>query len=334
MNPTIKDVARRAGVAVSTVSLVINRKGKVSAETRERVLRAVAELNYHPQRSARGLVTQRSGNLGFILTDDHFSRAEPFYTKVFLGTEFEARSHDYYILLTTVRQQFRREGVPRFLLERDVDGVIFAGKVPSRLVEYVKEKGLPIVLVDYYPPRGDYSCVLIDNVGGAQLAVSHLVHKGHRRIAFIGGDLEHPSIRDRFIGYREALTQAGIEVFDSLVVTDQPYTATSDGYEAAKELLHRGQPFTALFAANDAMAVGALRLMQERGLKVPDDVAIVGFDDVEAAITTRPALTTVRVPKEELGAIAVRRMVEQINHNDRAISRTIVPTTLVLRDSA
>ncbi|MBC7187269.1 MAG: LacI family DNA-binding transcriptional regulator [Calditrichaeota bacterium] len=334
MNPTIKDVARRAGVAVSTVSLVINRKGKVSAETRERVLRAVAELNYHPQRSARGLVTRRSGNLGFILTDDHFSRAEPFYTKVFLGTEFEARSHDYYILLTTVDRRFRPEKVPRFLLERDVDGVIFAGKVPSRLVEYVKEKGLPIVLVDYYPPRGDYSCVLIDNVGGAQLAVSHLMHKGHRRIAFIGGDLEHPSIRDRFIGYREALTEAGIEVLDSLVVTDQPYTATSDGYEAAKHLLDRGQPFTALFAANDAMAVGALRLMQERGLKIPDDVAIVGFDDVEAAITTQPTLTTVRVPKEELGAIAVRRMVEQINHNDRAISRTIVPTTLVLRESA
>ncbi|MCR4438344.1 MAG: LacI family DNA-binding transcriptional regulator [bacterium] len=334
MSPTIKDVARRAGVAVSTVSLVVNRKGKVSAETRERVLRAVAELNYHPHRSARGLVTQRSGNLGFILTDDHFSRAEPFYTKVFLGTEFEARGHDYYILLTTVEQRFRREGVPRFLLERDVDGVIFAGKVPSRLVEYVKQQGLPIVLVDYYPPRGDYSCVLIDNVGGAQLAVSHLVHKGHRRIAFVGGDLEHPSIHERFLGYREALTQAGIEVLDALVVTDQPYTGTTDGYEAAKELLDRGQPFTALFAANDAMAVGALRLMQEGGIKVPNDVAIVGFDDVEAAITTQPTLTTVRVPKEELGAIAVRRLVEQINHNDRAISRTIVPTTLVLRESA
>ncbi|MDZ7384624.1 MAG: LacI family transcriptional regulator [candidate division KSB1 bacterium] len=334
MKPTIKDVARHAGVAVSTVSLVINRKGKVSPATRARVLQAVAELNYHPHRSARGLVTRRSGNLGFILTKNRFSRAEPFYTRVFLGTEFEARGQDYYILLTTVEENFRGEEVPRFLLERDVDGVIFAGKVPLRLIEYVRDEGLPIVLVDYFPPRGQYSAVLIDNVGGAQLAVSHLIHRGHRRIAFIGGDLEHPSIHDRLEGYRQALEQAGIQPDDALVVTDQPYTAVSDGYEAARELLLRGQPFTALFAANDAMAIGALRHFQEKGISVPDQVAIVGFDDVESATTVQPALTTVRVPKEELGAIAIRRMVELINHNDRAVSRTIVPTTLVLRESA
>lgn len=334
MKPTIKDVARHAGVAVSTVSLVINRKGKVSPATRARVLQAVAELNYHPHRSARGLVTRRSGNLGFILTKNRFSRAEPFYTRVFLGTEFEARGQDYYILLTTVEENFRGEEVPRFLLERDVDGVIFAGKVPLRLIEYVRDEGLPIVLVDYFPPRGQYSAVLIDNVGGAHLAVSHLIHRGHRRIAFIGGDLEHPSIHDRLEGYRQALEQAGIQPDDALVVTDQPYTAVSDGYEAARELLLRGQPFTALFAANDAMAIGALRHFQEKGISVPDQVAIVGFDDVESATTVQPALTTVRVPKEELGAIAIRRMVELINHNDRAVSRTIVPTTLVLRESA
>ncbi|MDZ7271407.1 MAG: LacI family transcriptional regulator [candidate division KSB1 bacterium] len=334
MKPTIKDVARHAGVAVSTVSLVINRKGKVSPATRARVLQAVAELNYHPHRSARGLVTRRSGNLGFILTKNRFSRAEPFYTRVFLGTEFEARGQDYYILLTTVEENFRGEEVPRFLLERDVDGVIFAGKVPLRLIEYVRDEGLPIVLVDYFPPRGQYSAVLIDNVGGAQLAVSHLIHRGHRRIAFIGGDLEHPSIHDRLEGYRQALEQAGIQPDDALVVTDQPYTAISDGYEAARELLLRRQPFTALFAANDAMAIGALRHFQEKGISVPDQVAIVGFDDVESATTVQPALTTVRVPKEELGAIAIRRMVELINHNDRAVSRTIVPTTLVLRESA
>lgn len=334
MSPTIKDVAQRAGVAVSTVSLVTNGKGRVSPATRERVLRAVAELNYHPHRSARGLVTQRSGNLGFILTDDHFSRAEPFYTKVFLGTEFEARAHDYYILLTTVPLRFRQQAAPRFLLERDVDGVIFAGKVPLRLVEHVRDQGLPMVLVDYYPPRGEFSCVLIDNVGGAKLAVSHLIHRGHRRIAFIGGDLHHPSISDRLLGYRQALAEAGLQAPESLVVTTQPYTGVSDGYEAAKALCHSGEPFTALFAANDAMAVGALRHLQERGIRVPHDVAIVGFDDVEAATTAQPTLTTVRVPKEELGAIAVRRMVELINHRERAVSRTIVPTTLVLRESA
>jgi LacI family transcriptional regulator len=143
MNTTIRDVAHTAGVAVSTVSLVLNRKGPVSRETERKVLDAIEKLHYHPQRSARGLVTRRSGNLGFILSIDHFSKAEPFYTKIFLGTEFESRSHDLYVLLTTVDQQFSERNIPRFLLEKNVDGILLAGTVPLKLIDYIKDRHLP-----------------------------------------------------------------------------------------------------------------------------------------------------------------------------------------------
>src|SRR5512135_725902 len=132
--PTIEDVARLSGLSVSTISLVINNRGYVSDETRKKVLKIVEDLSYHPTRSARGLASKTSGNLGFILSEDHFSQAEPFYTRIFLGTEFEARNHNYYILLTTVGKTFHKtRSVPRFLLEQNVDGVIIAGKVNAKL---------------------------------------------------------------------------------------------------------------------------------------------------------------------------------------------------------
>ena len=167
IRPTIKDVAKRAGLSLSTVSLAINNSGYVSKETRIRVLKVVEELGYHPSRAARGLASRKSGNVGFILTDDHFCQAEPFYTKVFLGTEFEARKHNYYILLTTVGRRFTKNGsTPRFLLERNIDCVIIAGKISERLVDYIEGLGLPIVLVDYELPRKRLSMVLIDNRKG------------------------------------------------------------------------------------------------------------------------------------------------------------------------
>ena len=140
MSPTIKDVAKKAGVSLSTVSLVINDKQNVSEATIRKVQQAIQELNYHPRRSAQVLASKKSGNIGFILTNDHFSRAEPFYTKIFLGSEFEARKHNYYILLTTIENKFSKKSIPRFLLEKNVDGVILAGRVPESLVNYIYKK--------------------------------------------------------------------------------------------------------------------------------------------------------------------------------------------------
>lgn len=332
--PTIKEVAKRAGVAQSTVSLVINEKRHVSPATRQKVLKAVRELNYHPRRSARVLATRRTGNIGFILSDEHFYQAEPFYTRIFLGTEFEARKHFYYVLLTTVGDEFNpRKFVPRFLVEKNVDGVILTGKVSDSLIYYIRDSGIRLVLIDYYPKDSRFPAVLIDNLHGAYEAVNHLIALGHRRIGFIGGSTDHPSISDRLKGYAQALEEAGLARHNSLVAADQPDSSAEGGYSAARRLLRPSLRSTAIFATNDSMAVGAIRAATEAGLNVPDDLAIVGFDDIEIASHADPPLTTMRVPKEEMGALAVRKIAEMIESGHERSVKTLVSAELIVRGS-
>jgi len=334
MSPTIKDVADKAGVSLSTVSLVINGKTNVRAETRRKVEIAISELKYHPRRNARGLASKKTQNIGFILTEDHFSQAEPFYTKIFLGTEFEARRFNYYVLLTTVKRKFKPSGnVPRFLLEKNVDGVILAGEIPAKLVEFIQDQGLPLVLIDYCTPANNASTILIDNYSGGMMAVEHFLQTGHRDIAFIGGELSHPSIGGRLEGYEAALREFGLSVRDSLISCAQPYTGVDDGYAATRKLFDGGASFTALFASNDTMAVGAMRYLHERNLRVPEHVSIIGFDDIEVCMQVEPCLSTIRVFKEELGAIAVRRIVEEIDEGRTMLNQVVVPVELVLRNS-
>lgn len=332
--PTISDVARKAGLSLSTVSLVINNRGYVSPETRESVLRVVRELSYHPTRSARGLASKTSGNIGFIISEEHFSQAEPFYTRIFLGTEFEARDHNYYILLTTVGSQFDPDAsVPRFLLERNVDGIIIAGKVNEKLIAYIDARGIPIVLVDYELKRLRHSSVLIDNWHGGVCAVEHLIQLGHRRIAFIGGDIRHPSLSTRYEAYLHVLQEAGIFPEEGYQIIDEEETSIEAGYSAAQRLFASGAKPTAIFAANDAMAIGCIRLMRSRGIRIPYDVAIVGFDDIDVSLHIDPPLTTVRVFKEEMGKVAVQRMVDAISAKTQTLVTTHVPVELVVRES-
>ena len=332
--PTIKDVARLSGLSVSTVSLVINNNGYVSAETRKKVEKVIEDLAYHPTRSARGLASKTSGNFGFILSDDHFSQAEPFYTKIFLGTEFEARNHNYYVLLTTVGPQFKgTNDVPRFLLERNVDGIIVAGKINAKLIDYIEGLGLHVVLVDYEIPRRRISSVLIDNRAGARAAMLHLISLGHKRIAFAGGDLGHPSIAERFRGYKEVLEETETSFSESLAAVDETDTGIHNGYAAASRLFKHAKAPTAIFAANDAMAIGCIRYAKLNNIRIPDDLAVIGFDDIEMGSHVDPRLSTIRVFKEEMGKIAVQRLVESIGEKNRTIVTTHVPVELVIRES-
>jgi LacI family transcriptional regulator len=332
--PTIRDVARKAGLSLSTVSLVINDRGNVSPETRAAVQKVVRELSYHPTRSARGLASKTSGNIGFILSEEHFSQAEPFYTRIFLGTEFEARDHNFYILLTTVGDQFDPdEYVPRFLLERNVDGIIIAGKVNEKLISYIESLGLPIVLVDYEMKRAHHSSVLIDNWRGGTLAVEHLLALGHKKIAFLGGDIRHPSLTDRYEAYRNTLHQAGVFLEESYEITDEEETSVAGGTSAAERLFASGAKPTAIFAANDAMAIGCMRYLKSRRINIPQDVAVVGFDDIDMSSHFEPHLTTVRVFKEEMGKIAVQRVVDSISSKTKTVVTTHVPVELIVRES-
>ncbi len=331
----IKDVAKKAGLSLSTVSLVINNKSHVSKETRDRVKKIIAELNYHPQRSGRSLASKLSGNIGFILTEDHFSKSEPFYTRIFLGTEFEARKSNYYVLLTTVNFNVKdTKEIPRFLLESNVDGVIIAGKIGSSWVDYIREKNLPLLLVDFEKADKGVSTILIDNFAGARLAVTHLAKGGHNKIGFIGGDLEHPSISERYAGFRHTVNTLSVPLSENWISISEPETQLANGYRAAKKIFQNKSDIpSALFVANDAMAVGCIRYLKEIGKRIPEDVAIIGFDNVEIGFLSEPRLTTINVHREEMGSLAVRRIVEMVKEKNGVVTKTITPVDLVVRDS-
>ncbi len=333
--PTIKDVAKRAKVSLSTVSLVINNKGYVSQSTREKVERVIRELGYHPTRSARDLALRKSGNIGFILTNDHFTQSEPFYTKIFLGAEFEAQKHDYYILLTTVEKKFDSlNSIPRFLKEQNVDGVLIAGQVSIELIAYISSMNIPIVLIDYDVENHKHSTVLMNNYRGTQLAVEHLLELGHKEIGFLGGDLDHPSIYQRYLGYKDSLDNAGIIIKDSWISAKEPDTKQQDGYNAARAFLNNGESLpTAIIAANDAMAIGCLRHFTEAGIKVPDDISLIGFDNIERSYHVKPPLTTIDVNKFEMGETAVRTLTETIINGNGYVNHIKIPVTLIVRES-
>lgn len=334
MAATIKDVALKAKVSTATVSLVIHNNNRISPETKKKVLKVIKQLDYHPSKSARDLVSRQTGNIGFILTDNHFLRTEPFYTRIFLGTEFEARDRGFYILLTTVNSNYKeKESLPRFVLDRSIDGVIIAGKVPETFIKKITKYKLPLVFVDYTPEEYDYPVVLIDNIQGGLLATNHLIDYGHKNIAFIGGDIKHPSISDRLMGYSKALENAGIKNNGKLIHTTSPYPDRQNGYDAVKTLFKKNKNITAVFACNDAMAIGVMYYLKDNGYQIPDDVSVIGFDDVEADLLLDPPLTTIRVPKIDLGTEALRLMDEVLKNKNKNAKKVLVPVELIIRNS-
>jgi len=333
-NPTIKDVAKKANVSIATVSLVIHDNKRISKETKLKVLDAIEELNYYPSRSARGLVSKKTGNVGFILTNDHFLRTEPFYTNIFIGTEFEARENELYVLLNTVSSDYQENNpLPRFILERNIDGIIIAGKVPNVLIEKLCEFKLPVVLIDFQYSKKKCPAVVVDNILGGKMAVSHLIDLGHKNIAFVGGDIQHPSINDRFRGFYSAMEQSNLVVDNDLIDIEEDYPASSNGFNAAKRLFARNKNITAVFACNDAMAMGVIQYLKEKGKRVPEDISIIGFDDVIPTNSTGFSLSTIRIPRMEMGVEAMRLMSALLKGDKKITKKVLVPIELIVRSS-
>ncbi|MCK4577563.1 MAG: LacI family DNA-binding transcriptional regulator [Candidatus Marinimicrobia bacterium] len=326
-----------AGVSVSTVSLVHSKRGYVSAKTRVKVEKVIAKHNYHPKQSARNLASGRTGNIGFILSDIHLSSTEMFYSRVLLGAELEARKRDYYILLTTADEGFQPpKDAPRFLKSGDVDAVIIAGSVPNELIEYVQELKLPYVLVDYRHPAIKSNLVLIENFDGAHVAVNHLLDNGHKQIAFVGGSFNHSSIQERFRGYQAALLSSGLDEVannKSIHYLVQQEITTQIGFDGICELLDNNVKIDAVVCANDTTAIGCLQALKQRQISIPQDIAVVGFDDIAYARDTDPSLTTVHVPKLEMGIQAVRLIFDLLDHPLSGLQSRIINTELVVRES-
>ena len=334
-------MANHANASTSTVSMVVNGKGYVSDEKRKDILSSIKELGYIPSTSARNLASNRTHNIGFILRESHFTLSEPFYTRIFLGTEFESKNHNYYVLLATVADNYKK-GVdtPRLLKERNVDGIIIAGKVSEDLLKEVEEANIPFVLVDYQ--YKSYPCITVDNLNAGIEAVRYLIDKGHSQIAFAGADPDHPSLSFRLEGYQLAMLKAGYTDTSDLTFIDKEEAPTlQTGIKLAERLFDAPQTPTAVFCANDALALGLIKYAEQKKIRIPEDLAVIGFDDVDGAKYSSPKLTTVRVFKEQIGELALKHLAELLEDTankdakfERKNHMLTIPTELIVRESA
>ena len=330
-NVTLKDVARRSGVSAMTVSRVINGGDRVSPQTRQRVEQAIAELGYVPSRVARGLIRQKTHTLALIVPDV----ANPFFTLIVRGAEDVARRADYRMILCDTRADLtiERDVIEEMIAHR-VEGIAIA-PVSDRSRSHLrrlKKYGVPFVLIDRTVPGLDCDVVVGDSAGGARRLLEHLIGLGHRRIGMIVESDEVSTARDRREGYEQALRAAGLPVDPTLVVR-----ATVDprgGFEGMRRLLELEEPPTAVFTVNNLVALGAIEAVRAHGLEVPDDIALVCFDDIEYASRLYPFLTVMAQPAETIGALGTQLLLDRVEGRTREDSRVVVlPAQFVVRRS-
>jgi LacI family transcriptional regulator len=328
---TLLDIAKKLNISIATVSRALNDRPGVGSDLRQRVLDTAIELGFVPNMAARSLVTSRTQTVGFVIHPfDHPFSSDPFYFPILMAIEVELVTHDYHIMLTSLNSDSPIN--LRMVDQSRVDGLILVG--PNLNPQFVTSNitsGFPVVLVDNKPGHRKANTILCDDGGGAYEAATHLIGHGHTRIAHIGGPLDWISSRHRYAGYCAAMRDAGLEANCRAVHKESTTTAT--GEKAAAELLDSAEPPTAIFAANDSMALGAARAAAARGLTIPGDLALIGFDNISAAEHFSPPLTTIRIFKEQMGKLAARRILELINDPGMPPVETSVSTELVLRQS-
>ena len=326
MGVTIKEVAREAGVSIATVSRVLNDSGPVNDETREKILDVARRLRYTPHGGARSLITSKTNTLGVLLPDLYGE----FFSEVIRGIDQAARAAGYHVLLSSSHNNVDEIGMAMKAMRGRVDGVIVMyPDVDARLLQANLSDSMPIVLLNCELQGNGYRSINIDNFGGAFQMVMHLITGGHQRIAMIKGAENNFDAAERLRGYRAAMAEAGAEA----VEVGGDFTEAS-GFSAAEALLERDPRPTAIFAANDSMAIGALSAVRQRGLRVPEDVAIAGFDDIPMAGYINPPLTSIHVPINELGGRAIARLIRAVAGEARSgDDRELLPTTLVIRES-
>ncbi|MDW8300457.1 MAG: LacI family DNA-binding transcriptional regulator, partial [Anaerolineae bacterium] len=327
-------IARKAGVSRSTVSRVINDSPNVSEQTRQRVLAIIEQENFHPNAAARALVKRRTDILGVVIptSSNVFLSDNNYYPLILAGLNDAIRQLDYAMLMWLGEVTQDDQHLMRKLSNPHLtDGLIFVS-LPSDHPLYAKLGRLrqPFVMIDRpFTDVESTNYVSVDNVRAAEIATEHLIRLGRRRIAHITGDMTITDAYDRLTGYKNALRAAGLPVDDSLIIESTFNRET--GYYAMQRLLpHKPD---ALFAASDTVAAGALQAVLEAGLRVPDDLSIVGFDDVDVATQVTPPLTTVRQPIRAKGEAAARLLVDLVNHRVSAPQHVILPTELVIRRS-
>ena len=333
MTPTIKDVAERAGVSITTVTNVLHgRGGRFSEGTRERVLKAVEELGYRPNTIARSLVRRRSNTVGVVV--EHFRGAllgNPYFSTLLDGILAEAVKAGYQLKIIALERPDLVH-VRQSTEDGSIDGAILAAPLyQSPLLRWVEHCRLPHVVAGSSPPALQSACVDVDDEGSVYAAVKWLIELGHRRIAFLGGPTDYWSATQRERGYLRALFEAGITPTSRWIRRGN--YSTLSGRLAMEMLLQVRPAFSSVVSCNDWMALGALEAMRRKGVLVPNDISILGFDDVEAAAVASPPLTTIRQPVREIGMTAARLLIQQIEQDTPSVEHVIFPGELIQRDS-
>ncbi|RAO99180.1 hypothetical protein PW5551_05360 [Petrotoga sp. 9PW.55.5.1] len=326
---TIEDIANIANVSKATISYVINEKPGVSKEVRQKVKKIIEEYNYVPNSAARGLAGEKTHFIGLVIPDI----SDIFYANIIRGVEKTSNKLGFFLnLLTTHAQAEREQQVIKLFNKSMVDGlIVMAYYLKDQYIDILTESGIPFVFIDYPPKNEEIYSVLVDNESGAFEATEYLIFLGHKKIAFLEGSKVAWDSKARFEGYLKALKAHSLE-FNPNLVENGNFTK-EEGYLATKRLLIKKEKFTAIFSANDQMAIGAIRALKEAGLKVPDDISIVGFDNIEASSIIEPPLTTVSQPIYEMGKKAVDVLVKLINKEEVREKKIMLKTKLIERHS-
>ena len=331
MTITIRDVARRAGVAPITVSRVINNSGYVSQTTRTRVEAAIDELGYVPNMLGPSLRFKQTMTLAVVLTDI----TNPFWTTVTRGVEDIAQANGYStILCNTDESEEKQDQYLHMLLRRRIDGMVLVPASSSpKPIQLLKKQGIPVVLLDRVVPDVDVDLVRADSESGAYNLTRYLRTLGHERIVMLSGPQDVSTAVDRANGFRQAMRDTGLEVDDSQILWGE-YTQES-GYRLAIQALQMTPPPTAVFAANNFIAIGAMRAFHDADLQVPDDIALICIDDVPPELTIKPFFTVARQPAREMGQQAARLLLDRVKGKaTQPCQQIVLPTEMIIRASS
>ncbi len=333
MKISIYDVAKKAGVSISTASKALNDRKDVGESTKERIRSIARELNYEPSHFARALAMRKTDNIG-VLTVRYFPApviTNPFYSKIIEGIE-ECLIRENLNLVTNILRKEQVEGLetPKMVKEKAVDGIILLGHMPEGFVKEIIGRGLPAVMVDNKSFDGSVSTVMIDNEGGAYNAVTRLINTGHKRIAYLSGPSSRESFKKRREGYSKALSDKGLSPDGRFVVFNE---TGEPGYSWMKKILSHDEKPDAVFACNDVTAILAVNMLKEAGFRVPRDISVVGFDNIDMGTHFIPAIATVDVNKEMMGVKSAEKLLELINNKNAGPGEMIFPTRFISRDS-
>ncbi len=320
-----------SGVSRSTVSRVLNGDPNVNAQTREKVQNILQNVHFQPNMAARGLAAGRTRVLGLVIpigVSAIFS--DPYFPLLIQGVAMACNALDYSVMLWLAEPEYERRTISQVIHNGIVDGVIVSSpQIDDPMVEYLCQSERPFITIGRTTTRQQTHYVDVDNRAGAHQAVSHILRSGRRRVATITGPRNTPGSQDRYQGYLDAMHERGVQVYPELIA-EGDFTDTT-GYLAMKNLLQLRPD--SVFVASDAMAIAAMRAIGEAGLRIPHDIAVIGFDDIPSAATCKPPLTTVRQPIQRTGGVAAEALIDLIEHPDSLPRRIVLPTELVIRSS-